>query len=82
MHRKLLAAFAVIALLAPSATAAESPDIRTAEQQVWTRPLPSRPNRLGHFYGNNVRRMQQGVICVNCQRYNQPLLRYFYVPRG
>lgn len=64
------------------AQAAESTDIRQAEQQVWSRPLPSRPNRLGHFYGNNVRRMQQRVLCVNCQRYNQPVLRYFYVPRG
>ena len=54
--------------------------IAAAAQAVKQMPLECRPNRLGHIYGNNVRRIQQGKLCVNCGRYPNPVLRFFYIP--
>ena len=54
--------------------------IVAAELAVKQMPLECRPNRLGHIYGNNVRRIQQGKLCVNCGQYPNPVLRFFYIP--
>lgn len=52
--------------------------VRQSEQAVRSMPLESRPNRLGHFYGNNVRRLRHGTLCVNCGKTDRPLARFFY----
>ena len=54
--------------------------IASAEQAVQEQPLLDRPNRLGHFYGNTVRRAHHGRLCVNCGQSDRPMRRYFYLP--
>lgn len=55
--------------------------VRQSESVVREMPLEQRPNRLGHFYGNNVRRRQQGTLFVNRKHTDRPLARYFYIAR-
>lgn len=50
------------------------------EAQVRGQPLLERPNRLGHFYGNTVRRRHYGTLMVNAKHSERPLARYFYIP--
>ncbi|MEM6799700.1 MAG: hypothetical protein AAF589_09315 [Planctomycetota bacterium] len=50
------------------------------EKAIKSMPIECRPNRLGHVYGNNVRRLHYGRLCVNCGRYPQPVKRFFTVP--
>ena len=52
----------------------------SAEAQVRDKPLLERPNRLGHFYGNTVRRRHYGTLNVNAKHSDRPLARYFYIP--
>lgn len=66
--------------IAPAAAAERLGAVRQQEESVRQAPLMSRPNRAGHFYGNNVRRLRHGTICVNCQRSDRPLARFFYLP--
>lgn len=65
----------------PAVVAAPVVAFRRGESQVRQMPLEQRPNRLGHFYGNNVRRRQTGTIFVNRQRTDRPVARYFYLAR-
>ncbi|QDV76389.1 hypothetical protein [Botrimarina mediterranea] len=52
----------------------------SAEAQVREQPLLERPNRLGHFYGNTIRRRHYGTLMVNAKHSDRPLARYFYIP--
>lgn len=54
--------------------------VAAAERQVQNLPMLQRPNRLGHFYGNTVRRLHYGRYAVNQGRYRAPVRRYFYLP--
>lgn len=65
--------------VAPSRVSLDGP-VAVAEREVKTLPLLERPNRLGHFYGNTVRRLHHGRLCVNCGAYDRPLARYLYRP--
>ncbi len=56
-------------------------NVRSSEAEVREMALPERPNRLGHVYGNNVRRLQQRTLCVNCGKSERPLRRYMYLTR-
>jgi hypothetical protein len=69
------------AATAPAQSVAPLATVRAAEAAVQAMPLEDRPNRLGHFYGNSVRRAQQGRLCVNCGQYERPLARYLYLSR-
>lgn len=64
-------------------TAAPSPvvAVRQSESQVRSMPLEQRPNRLGHFYGNTIRRRKTGSLFVNRQHSDRPMARYFYMAR-
>lgn len=79
---KITAAVALLAAgLAPAAAGAVTLDqIIAAERAVKKMPLECRPNRLGHVYGNNVRRVQQEKVFVNRGRYERPVARFFYIP--
>ena len=44
-------------------------------------PLHQRPNRIGHIYGNTIRRRHYGTLFVNRMHSDRPLARYFYAPR-
>lgn len=80
-----LTTLVVTALLAgPVATAQGQQvlaSVRASEAEVRAMALPERPNRLGHVYGNNVRRLQQRKLCVNCGKSERPLRRYMYLSR-
>lgn len=65
---------------APTAAQVSFERIVASEQAVRSMPLERRPNRLGHFYGNNVRRVYYGRWFVNRGRYARPVTRFFYVP--
>jgi hypothetical protein len=86
MRAVLVIAFMVLAL-ARTASAqvvgAASPlaAVRASETAVRAMPMEERPNRLGHFYGNSIRRAQQGRLCVNCGQTDRPLARYLYMSR-
>ncbi len=54
--------------------------VLAAEAQVRELPLLERPNRLGHFYGNTIRRRHYGTLSVNAKHTERPLARYFYIP--
>lgn len=54
---------------------------RQGESAVRAMPIEQRPNRLGHFYGNNVRRRHHGTLFVNRKQTERPLARYFYIAR-
>jgi len=54
--------------------------VLAVEAQVREKPLLERPNRLGHFYGNTVRRRHYGTLNVNAKHSDRPLARYFYIP--
>lgn len=74
------AAVALVCLIAPDARAGWVDRAVRAERRVWSMPLERRPNRLGHFYGNNVRRLRSGRWLVNYGRYDRPVARYLYMP--
>lgn len=52
----------------------------SAEERVQTLPILQRPNRIGHFYGNTIRRVYYGRYAVNRGRYRAPVRRFFYLP--
>ncbi|TWT43277.1 hypothetical protein [Botrimarina hoheduenensis] len=54
--------------------------VRESEAAVQAMPLLERPNRIGHFYGNTLRRAHYDRLCVNCGKEDRPLARYFYRP--
>lgn len=54
--------------------------VLAVEAEVRDKPLLERPNRLGHFYGNTVRRRHYGTLVVNSKHSERPLARYFYIP--
>lgn len=71
----------VLALLAaPELATAQSAisRVRESEAAVKEMPLIERPNRIGHFYGNTVRRRYYGTLVVNRMHTDRPLARYFY----
>jgi len=70
-----LPAAVVAPVVAPVAAVAQS------EAEVRSMPLEKRPNRFGHFYGNTIRRRQQGTLFVNRQHSDRPVARYFYLAR-
>lgn len=65
----------------PSAVVAPIAAVRQSEAQVREMPLEKRPNRLGHFYGNTIRRRKAGSFFVNRKHSDRPLARYFYIAR-
>ncbi|WP_145281677.1 hypothetical protein [Pirellulimonas nuda] len=80
MSTRLLA-LAALALLIPTPSAARCnwlDRVRDDWQSVQGTPLENRSNRLGHFYGNNVRRVQQRKVMVNAGVESDPLRTYFY----
>jgi hypothetical protein len=54
--------------------------VLAVEAEVREKPLLERPNRLGHFYGNTVRRRHYGTLNVNAKHSDRPVARYFYIP--
>lgn len=54
--------------------------VLAVEAQVRDKPMLERPNRLGHFYGNTVRRRHYGTLNVNAKHSDRPIARYFYIP--
>lgn len=81
--RYLLGVACCLALGAPLCAAPDRPinQVRVSEEAVKRLPLSKRPNRIGHFYGNTVRRLEQGKLCVNCGKHARPVARYLYVTR-
>lgn len=78
--RPLAMAVLAISILAPSfAQSAWVNRVRNDWQSVQGTPIVHRSNRLGHVYGNNVRRVQQRKVMVNAGAVDQPLRSYFYV---
>jgi len=73
---------AALLLLSPADAQAQNwrRTVAAREQAVAQMPLLERPNRLGHIYGNNVRRLYYGRLVVNSPRYRQPVRRFFYLP--
>jgi hypothetical protein len=74
-----------VAAAAPAATtpaAGSNPvtGVLAAEAKVREQPLLERPNRLGHFYGNTIRRRHYGTLNVNAKHSDRPVARYFYLP--
>lgn len=55
--------------------------VRESESEVRSMPIEQRPNRLGHFYGNNVRRLHHRTLFVNAKHADRPFARYLYVSR-
>jgi len=83
---RVLLMFALAISFSASKGAAAQPygllgSVQVSETAVRAMPLEERPNRLGHFYGNSIRRAQQGRLCVNCGQTDRPLARYLYVSR-
>lgn len=74
----------VVSAQAPASPAAAvaSPvtGVFAAEAEVRDKPLLERPNRLGHFYGNTIRRRHYGTLNVNAKHSDRPIARYFYIP--
>ena len=84
MNRYAALAIATGLALASAAPAvADGPieRVRASEADVRAMPLEQRPNRIGHIYGNNVRRLQQRKLFVNRQHSERPIARYFYMNR-
>ena len=91
MIARSIVTLALVGVMAPFATA-QAPASPVAavtapvtgalavEAQVREKPLLERPNRLGHFYGNTVRRRHYGTLVVNAKHSDRPLARYFYIP--
>lgn len=83
------ARYAVLALATLAAApafgqrVADSPiaRVRASEAEVRSKPLLERPNRIGHFYGNTVRRLHYRTFAVNRRHTDRPVARYFYVTR-
>jgi hypothetical protein len=63
-----------------AAVAAPVTGALAVEAEVRAKPMLERPNRLGHFYGNTVRRRHYGTLNVNAKHSERPLARYFYIP--
>ncbi|TWU00690.1 hypothetical protein Pla108_16420 [Botrimarina colliarenosi] len=55
--------------------------VLASEAEVRSLPLHERPNRLGHFYGNTVRRRHYGTLVVNQRHSDRPVARYLYLAR-
>lgn len=53
---------------APRAAAARLRETQAQRESIQQTPLVERPNRPGHFYGNNVRRAYYGKVRVNRHR--------------
>ena len=84
MFPRMLVALAIVAVCLFSAGSARADgwleEARAKEKAIKSMPIECRPNRLGHIYGNNVRRLHYGRLCVNCGRYEKPVQRFFTVP--
>lgn len=52
----------------PRDTAARLRELQAERESIEQMPLTERPNRPGHFYGNNVRRARYGKVRVNKYR--------------
>lgn len=82
MHRTLLLAALLAAPLAvPAQAQTRLGAIRESEASIRQMPIHQRPNRIGHIYGNTVRRRHYGTLFVNRMHSDRPLARYFYAPR-
>lgn len=81
MIRFAAATLLLACLTALSPAQAPTPGVLAAEAEVREMPILERPNRLGHFYGNTVRRRHYGTLVVNRQHSDRPLARYLYVAR-
>lgn len=79
----VVAASAQLPVVSPVVEAAAAPvgQIRQSERAIKQLPIHQRPNRLGHFYGNTVRRRYYGTLNVNRMHSSRPIARYFYLPR-
>ncbi|MEN0110442.1 MAG: hypothetical protein AAF805_07950 [Planctomycetota bacterium] len=55
--------------------------VLASEAEVRATPMLERPNRIGHFYGNTVRRLHYRTLAVNRRHSDRPVARYFYVTR-
>lgn len=89
MTRRLTAAAAALLLAVLTAAPAGAQDLVTRmaaqERAVKQMPMHQRPNRLGHVYGNNVRRLRYGQLVVNTRQpgvygLSGAVLRYLYLP--
>lgn len=82
-NRLLRSSIALVALMAPQFATAQGVFARVSdsEQAVREMELLERPNRIGHFYGNTVRRRHYGSLVVNSRHSERPLARYFYIAR-
>lgn len=82
MLRSLLLAALVVASITLTADAqSRVATIRQSEVAIRQMPIHERPNRIGHFYGNTVRRRHHGTLFVNRMHSDRPLARFFYLPR-
>lgn len=91
MMKTVLFAIAVVAIssaasaqnrvlsVAPVVTAPTA--VIESEAAVRAMPLHERPNRLGHFYGNTIRRRHHGTLNVNRMHSDRPIARYLYIAR-
>ncbi len=77
----LLAALVAAPFAAPAEAQTRAATVRQGEAAVRQMPLTERPNRIGHFYGNTIRRRHYGTLFVNRMHSDRPLARFFYVPR-
>lgn len=68
-----------VLLSAPQASAAWMDRVRQDWQSVQGTPIPERSNRLGHFYGNNVRRLHHGRLLVNPALEPTPVRTFLYL---
>lgn len=76
-----VAVAAACLLSAAPASAIDFAQIVACERAVKQMPMNERPNRLGHVYGNNVRRIEHQRVFINAGRYEKPMLRYLYIPQ-
>ncbi|MEO0530202.1 MAG: hypothetical protein AAF266_06440 [Planctomycetota bacterium] len=67
--------------LAPTRGPGVVANVRESEAAVRAMPIEQRPNRIGHFYGNTVRRRHHGTLFVNRQHTDRPVARFFYIAR-
>lgn len=82
-RRSLLAMLAIAGLLTALASPVSADTLPRRVQRDWQRaqktPMLKRPNRFGHIYGNNVRRLYHGRLFINAEKHPQPVERYFYL---
>lgn len=84
---RMIGGFTLLALVTGSSAqviasldASLAAPVRAGEAEVRAMPMLERPNRIGHVYGNNVRRLRHGRLCVNCGFAERPVRRFLYLP--